>query len=259
MKVDSAAVDLIRTVCNVMDGVDAEKVIEDYEELDSTNSEAKRLADGGKSGVFVVSARKQTSGRGRYGRAWYAPADNVAMTIAVPLPFSFLGSPTLPLMTGLAVHDVLQTLVGDRAAVCIKWPNDIVVDDAKISGTLIETSATRIYVGIGVNLVAELPDAIYPTTSLGRFCNIERLALIEMIADRWLAQFQKWTLDGFAPLAAMYTSNIWRRGEEVTIALNEARTDRVTGLCLGVNETGLLQLKLSDGTVRSFSTGDVGA
>jgi BirA family transcriptional regulator, biotin operon repressor / biotin---[acetyl-CoA-carboxylase] ligase len=233
--------------------------IYDYDELDSTNAEAKRMVDRGSNDAFVVSAIKQTAGRGRFGRAWHAPENNVAMTIALPRTAEYQDLTTLPLMTGLAIHDVLQGLVNDRAAVKIKWPNDIAVDDAKISGTLIESELSRFYVGIGVNLVAEPDQVIFPTTSLGRFYNMERLALVERIASSWLARFERWTQAGFAPIAEAYTRNIWRHGQSISIALKEARTKRVDGLCLGVNKAGLLLLELPEGEVRAFSTGDVGA
>lgn len=243
---------------NVMNTWNSEMVFKDYVELDSTNAEARQLVDKGESDVFVVSTRRQTAGRGRYGRVWHAPADNLAMTIAAPRPSVVQDFSTLSLMTGVVIHGVLQKLISDQAAVRIKWPNDVVVDDAKISGTLIEIDTTRIYVGIGVNLVAAPSEAIYPTTSLGRFHPIERLDLIEKIANSWFEQFQIWARDGFASIAEVYTNNIWRRGEFMTIALNEARTERVEGRCLGVDSTGLLLLEKPDGEVRSFSTGDVG-
>ncbi|MBA2673884.1 biotin--[acetyl-CoA-carboxylase] ligase [Ramlibacter sp.] len=233
--------------------------IVDHEELDSTNSQAKRLVEGGRGGRFVVSAARQTAGRGRFRRAWHAPANNVAMTIAVPREAGWRDFQTLSLMTGLAIHDVLSGLIGERAAVRIKWPNDIVVDDAKISGTLIESDAQRIYAGIGINLAAEPEGVIYPTTSLARFCAVGRLALIGMVADSWLARFDRWTRDGFAPIAAAYTERIWRRTSTIGIALDEARTQRVEGVCLGVDPAGLLRIELPDGEVRVFSAGDVGA
>ena len=233
--------------------------IHDYDELDSTNAEAKRLVELGSDGAFVVSAAKQTAGRGRFGRVWHAPKNNVAMTITLPQNAEHEDFTTLPLTTGLAIHDVLRDLINDRAAVKIKWPNDIVVDDAKISGTLIESDANRIYVGIGVNLASEPEGVIYPTTSLGRFCDIERLALVERIASSWLARFESWTQAGFVPIADAYSRNIWRYGQSISIALNEARTVRVEGLCRGVSNAGFLLLELPGGEVRAFSTGDVGA
>lgn len=234
-------------------------IYKDYTELDSTSAEAKRVAALGETQDFVISTRRQTSGRGRYGRVWYASEDNVAMTISVPRPSSIKDFSTLSLMTGVALHEVLVGLIRDQANVRIKWPNDIVVDNAKISGTLIEIDATRIYVGIGVNLISAPSQTIFPTTSLKQFCIIDRIVLIEKIANVWTKTFQTWIRDGFSSAANVYTTNIWRLDEQVTIALNESRTNWAEGRCLGVDESGLLLLEDANGVVQSFSTGDVGA
>jgi BirA family transcriptional regulator, biotin operon repressor / biotin---[acetyl-CoA-carboxylase] ligase len=152
----------------------------------------------------------------------------------------------------------LQALIGDQACVKIKWPNDIVVDDAKISGTLIESDNHGYYVGIGINLTAVPTQVMYPTVALGRFCEVERLSLINMVATTWLERFKSWVHDGFAPIAAAYTSRIWRHGQSITVALDEARTTRIEGRCLGISEAGLLLIALANGETRALSTGDVG-
>ena len=233
--------------------------IHDYPVLDSTNAQAKRLAEAGDGGPFVVSAVRQTAGRGRFNRVWHAPENNLAMTIAVGVRQDSQGSSTLPLMTGLAIHAVLQALVGDRASVKIKWPNDVLVDGLKISGTLIEHDGTGFYVGIGINLVSEPVGALYPTISLGRFCDVERMALVDSVAEAWLDRFGRWAENGFAPMAGAYTANLWRIGESITVTLDEARTQQITGRCLGVSAEGLLRLELPDGAVTELAAGDVGA
>ena len=100
---------------------------------------------------------------------------------------------------------------------------------------------------------------MYPTTSLGRFCAVERMALIDSIAGSWLERFSHWAEEGFAPIANAYTANLWRLGEPVTVALDEARTRQITGRCLGVSPEGLLQLELPGGAVTALAAGDVGA
>ncbi len=233
--------------------------LHDHPVLDSTNAEAKRVLERTDGGPVVVSAARQTAARGRFGRVWHSPENNLAMTLAMRLRPEIEAASTLALMTGLVLHDVLQALIGDQAPVRIKWPNDILVDDAKISGTLIERDSRGLYVGIGINLVSEPAEVMYPKTSLGRFCDIERLLLVEQIAKRWLEHLERWTRDGFSPIASAYTAHLWRLGEPITVALDEARTRQVRGRCLGVNGAGLLLLELPEGEVRPIAAGDVGA
>ena len=88
--------------------------IHDYVELDSTNSEAKRLVAKGTRDAFVVSAKKQTQGRGRFNRVWHSPESNVAFTIHVPRLRDYRDLSTLSLMTGLAICRALEDVVGPR-------------------------------------------------------------------------------------------------------------------------------------------------
>ncbi len=233
--------------------------IYDYLELDSTNSEAKRLVAQGVHKAFVVSAKKQTKGRGRFNRVWHSPESNAAFTIYVPRLLDYQDFSTLSLMTGLAICRALEDLVGSQAALGIKWPNDVVINDAKVSGTLIEADDSSLFVGIGVNLVSEPSEVFYPTISLQHFTNIDRLSLVQTIAKSWHREFDLWSRLGFKAIAARYSQKLWRQGDTIAITLDAGRQNLVKGRCLGVNEKGLLLLDVPEEGVRAFSTGDVGA
>ena len=106
----------------------------------------------------VRVAYEQTAGRGRRGRTWVArPGDALLFSVAGWLPRGIEGLGGLSLAVGLAVHDALRALPVDASRVALKWPNDVLVDGAKVSGILIETArstkdATALVVGIGINL-----------------------------------------------------------------------------------------------------------
>lgn len=117
---------------------------------------------------FAVAASRQTKGRGTRGRNWVGIDGNVFVTIAVP--FDGLPQPVtkIPLLVGSAVarevHDTLRALGcarGDDEGACpkvrVKWPNDVLVNDEKISGVLLETELPYLLIGIGVNVV-EAPE-----------------------------------------------------------------------------------------------------
>ncbi len=126
-------------------------------ECGSTNTEAlQHLRDGG--GPLVLSASRQTAGRGRLGRAWHTEqaGDDAALTfsVAVALPAE-LDLSGLSLAVGCTVADVLDRS-GER--IRLKWPNDLFLDGAKLGGILIETvplPAERrgVVIGIGINLL----------------------------------------------------------------------------------------------------------
>jgi len=119
---------------------------------DSTNARARELVEAGAPGGAVVTATKQTAGRGRQGRTWTAPADKALLYSAIlrPLDERHL---LLPLAVPLAVCEAAEKLApGVECA--IKWPNDIWVDGRKLAGVLIEAKPQDGWavIGVGLNL-----------------------------------------------------------------------------------------------------------
>ena len=129
-----------------------------YDEIDSTNNEIKRkLAEGNLPEFTVISAGRQTAGRGRCGHDWDSPKDvSVATSITLyPTEVSTDAIPRLTLIAAVAVAEALETLYDLNPK--IKWPNDILVSKKKICGILTELSAKdnrveNVVVGIGVNV-----------------------------------------------------------------------------------------------------------
>src|SRR5689334_34124 len=128
-----------------------------FDTIDSTNAEAlKRARLGADEGTCIV-ARQQTAGRGRHGRAWTSTADAglyLSVVLRPQIEPEYL--PMIALATGVAVHDAL-TEIGLKPD--IKWPNDVLVNDRKISGILAEMSESNsgvaVAVGIGINLTSK--------------------------------------------------------------------------------------------------------
>ena len=112
----------------------------------STQYEARRLIEEGLAGAGdAVVADEQSAGRGRFGRVWISPTGGMYATVILP------SDPLISLKAGLALVSVLR-----RAGVSagLKWPNDVLVEDRKIAGVLIETTDELSLVGIGLNLVS---------------------------------------------------------------------------------------------------------
>lgn len=121
-------------------------------ECGSTNTEAlQHLRDGG--GPLLVSAARQTAGRGRLGRAWQSDDASLTFSVALPMPTE-LDLAGLSLAVGCTVADTLDP-AGDR--IRLKWPNDLFLDGAKLGGILIETTPLSgdhrgVVIGVGLNL-----------------------------------------------------------------------------------------------------------
>ena len=215
-------------------------------ECGSTNTEAlQHLRDGG--GPLILSASRQTAGRGRLGRAWRTDeaGDDAALTFSVALSLpAGLDLSGLSLAVGCAVADALDPS-GER--IRLKWPNDLFLDGAKLGGILIETvplagEQRGVVIGIGLNLQPLPPEAdrsafasghaalqaLDPAATAG--ATLDRLApaLRGMLAD-----FE--TL-GFAPWQAAFARRDLTAGRRV-------RVGDQPGTARGVSSRGELLLE----------------
>lgn len=232
--------------------------------VDSTNEELKRRAARGAPALTAVLAREQTGGRGRHGRSWASPPGNVYLSILLrPEPgWPFL--PSLSLVAGLAV---VEAVAGLNAAlsprIALKWPNDVLLDGAKLSGVLLESelpadgSAPWLIAGIGVN-VAWHPDAgtRYPVTSLAAAGVVA--ATVEEVAAAVLGRFGEhlpaWRAHGLAPLTTAMEARLAGRGGPVRL---EQGPETLEGTLVGIAPDGALRLRLSDGAERRVTAGEV--
>ena len=127
-----------------------------FEELDSTNTRAKQLAEIGAREGLLVMAEKQTAGKGRRGRGWESEAGvNVYMTLLLRPSLPPSRMPGITLLAALAITRGIHEVCGIQAE--IKWPNDVVLNGKKICGILTEMSSEEdfihyVAVGIGINI-----------------------------------------------------------------------------------------------------------
>jgi len=225
-----------------------------HDEIGSTNAEALSLAETGAEEFTLVTARRQSAGRGRGGRAWTSPPGNLYMSVVLrpDRPMSVVSQ--LSFVAALAVGDLLDGLaVGGRVA--FKWPNDVQVDGAKISGILLEAGQGHLVAGIGVNLAHFPPDTPYPATSVadkgGRFDVEEALGLL---GGALLSRYRQWLAEGFLPVRAAWLARAHGLGTEVSVRLHGGQADR--GIFSALDETGALILT-RDGASRKITAGDV--
>lgn len=232
-----------------------------FDTLDSTNSEAgRRIAAGDADGWTLITARVQTDGRGRRARGWTSPAGNVHASFIVPKDArpEWARPWLLGFATALAVHETVAALVTDGAMVRIKWPNDITIAGAKVSGLLLEAAGTAPFAvaGIGINVASAPTDTPYPATDLDR----NRLAPIsvEAVVDQLAAVFplavDRWLDQGFASTRRSFLARTHRPGERLKV--RGVNADEVEGAFVDIDVDGRLVLDVA-GSTQCFSTGDV--
>jgi len=118
--------------------------------VDSTNSWAKRhIDDFDPNALAIITADEQTQGRGRRGNVWLSPAKkNIILSLVVSIP-EHVPVFCISQLVVIVLQDFLKNLGVDAK---IKWPNDLLVSEKKISGILIEKSGTFYIIGIGLNV-----------------------------------------------------------------------------------------------------------
>ncbi|RAP34478.1 biotin--[acetyl-CoA-carboxylase] ligase [Candidatus Marinamargulisbacteria bacterium SCGC AG-439-L15] len=129
-----------------------------FETIDSTNSEAKRQAREGTIGPLLITATEQTQGRGQKDRVWISEKGGLYLSLLTPATrFEFKQIPSYNQKIGAYISDFLAHETGET--VNIEWPNDLILDDKKVGGILIESisSATQkgpscVIMGIGLNI-----------------------------------------------------------------------------------------------------------
>jgi BirA family biotin operon repressor/biotin-[acetyl-CoA-carboxylase] ligase len=217
------------------------------DEILSTSTSLKRLASWGARHGTVVLAKAQSAGHGRTGRHWLAPPG--------ALLISLLLRPTqpLPLLSLLAAVAVAEA--ADLPGLHLKWPNDLLIGDAKVGGILVEgrwagDRPDYLIVGVGVNVAA--PPALGGTTCLrdhGSPLDAEALA------RRLLAACDRWLNEPDAAVIAAWRARCRMWGAAVTV--HPAGAEPWPAVVAGLAPDGALLVRATDGTPHALRSGEV--
>jgi len=232
--------------------------------VDSTNEWAKKLAKLGAAEGTIAIAQIQTAGRGRLRRKWNSPEGGLWFSVILRPSINANEAVRLVFVAGLAAAEVLREQYGLQTET--KWPNDVLIRGQKICGVLAELSTTDgnvdfAILGLGVNanfrVESALPESLWETaTSIadetGKKVGLDCLfrALIEKL-EGYYGVFLK---EGFGAVLEKWKIYAGFLGRRVEIL---DHGERVRGTAPDVDADGFLALKLEDGSLRRFVTGDV--
>lgn len=217
----------------------------ELERCESTNDEAKKY-----NSPVVVTAFAQTHGRGRRGRSWIGLEGNLFVSINMAFAPQLLSR--MIIRIGLAVCQTIQ-FFAPQAEVKLKWPNDVLVNNKKVCGILLEKGQDEFWVvGIGVNLCSApvIEGLVYPATSLkdeGVSC--ERYIFLQKmitVLDNLLAQ-------DFETVKEIWLLNA--KGLHQTIKVKDESFE-IEGKFVGIDDDGILLIE-SENSVKKIMVGDV--
>ena len=231
-----------------------------FETIDSTNDYAKKIGNELRDGSVIIS-EEQTKGKGRLGRVWESKAgEGIWMSIILKPNIIPNKAPFITLIAGASIVKALNILGVDAK---IKWPNDITINNKKLSGILTELSAeiervNYIVVGIGMNVKdtdfeEELKDKA--TSLYKENYNVSRVDIVKEI----LCQFEKLYLDYIEKDDKKEVLDICRQysaiiNKEIYVIKNDQK-ELVD--CIGINEEGNLIIKNKDGKLEEIMSGEV--
>lgn len=231
-----------------------------YETIGSTNDELKCLAREGAGEGLVITAERQTAGRGRRGRAWVSPSGNLYSSTLVRPDCRAATAAQLGFVAALGVAGAIGELAPHVSTHC-KWPNDLLANGKKVSGILLETEMVAgdrpdfVILGVGINLASSPRDTPYPATSLaeegapGIVPTVMAAVFIRHFAD-WLAM---WREGGFAPIREAWLTRAAGLGEPIQVRLDR---DTFDGRFLDLDDDGALLLGQAEGS-RRIAAGDI--
>ncbi len=233
-----------------------------YDTLDSTNEEAKRLAQAGGAHGAVVWAKQQTAGKGRAGRTWISDKGNLYVSLLLKPQCPMEALAQLSFVAAVAAFDAVRALLPDADGIEMKWPNDILVEGKKIGGILLESfslpqqSGRWVVIGVGIN-VDNAPEGLsFPATSL-REQGVDLVSakiVLSRFVHHFIVRYNLWNSRGFAPIRRVWLENAWGLNKEMRVCLPH---EELSGVFKGIDKDGGIVLELAPRKRRIFYAGDI--
>lgn len=241
------------TLMPYLDGSIARKLVA-FQSVASTMDTAAALAASGAPEGTLIFAARQEQGKGRQGRAWASPEGGVYLSLILRPERPAAEIPQLSLVAGLAAAEAIQEVAGVLPT--IRWPNDILMDDLKVAGILVEAKSGAVIVGVGINVTAnpdELPEtATTLSIASGEWPNPYQVA--GALCRRFSAWYEVWRRQGLAPIRAALRPRMGLFGQVVHIT---AGSSEFEGTATDLDESGRLVVRLDSGLQRTFDMGEV--
>lgn len=228
----------------------------------STNEDAKQRARDGAEDGTIVWAREQTAGRGRDGRQWASPRGNLYFSLILRPDCAPGQAAQISFVAALGVGSALASVLPPLMRVQYKWPNDVLLDGAKIAGILLETETAGgdalewLIVGVGINLASHPENTPYPATDLRAHTGdvVTPEEMLGAFGRHFLSWTNTWLEEGFAPVRAAWRG--WAKGMGETIRVRLPH-EELTGVFADLDTDGALLLDVRGAKRRRVTAGDV--
>lgn len=233
---------------------------------DSTQELAKQLVSKYPEGGTVVLADQQTSGRGRMGRTWQSDEDvGIYLSVILPAPPRPEQVSLLALMAAVVLVTTINRFIQPRAT--LKWPNDVLITDKKVSGILSEylpvspqnPGAAVAIVGIGINVNQErFPAPLDQIATSMRMEDeglpLDRNAVVAELINQLDAEYDSFRNNGMGPVVARWSENTEMFERHVTVRKGQ---ETLSGTALRLDADGRLVVLADSGEELHLDSGEV--
>ncbi len=218
--------------------------------IDSTNSHAKRvLQDGQASSGDVFYADIQTSSYGRRGRNWQSPKGNLYATLLIEKPNQLA---QIPFVFGLSLFEVLSKYADESQILKLKWPNDVLLNDGKLAGVLLEVEGDYLLIGFGVNLIVA-PKTDQNVATLRK--PIHTKDVLTAVLKRFDAYKTIWQKSGFAEIHKKWLANAHGLNKKIVARFPDG-SEKI-GIFKTITMDGALILETENNDLLEISTADI--
>ena len=231
-----------------------------FPSLSSTNALAHKYAKFHVENGFTISSIIQTKGKGSHNRTWISPPGNLYCSIIIngeSMSNLNARSSSAMILASLSVYHTLKKL--SLKNIKIKWPNDILIDNKKVSGILIETYSKQNHflyfiIGIGINLHSSPSNTNYPATSISHYLQtINSIQIVNSLQSEFISLIQD-SNNSFDKLKESYLSKLWKLNQKISIF--DHNKQEFSGIFRGINNNGALILENSH-SKRLFYSGSI--
>ncbi len=226
---------------------------QDFDILASTNDEAMSLVTKLNKNC-IVSAKMQTKGRGRRAHSWISQEGNLFVSFAFRIELTDLSQ--IVILSAVAIFKTISHFI-KNSDIKIKWPNDILINNEKISGILFEKADNDFWVmGVGINIVSnpQIENNNYKTTSFNKLgVIIDRIRVLEYFVDVFDNLLEQYNLYGFDKIKQTWLDNAYNLGNSVII---KQANDIIEGKFLTIDDNGALILQ-SKNEIKKIIVGDL--
>jgi len=237
--------------------------IHHYDELSSTNELAYNLAENQQ--IFdheLILANYQTKGRGRLQRDWYSPYGNLYFSLILQPKINLNQISKISFVVSCAIQKTFEKIFNKyelKAEIKNKWPNDLLINNQKIAGILIESKNSHnlnefLVVGVGINIASNPTGTIFPATNLASFSiNISTLDLLKLFLDEFEILYENWLKFGFKNIRELWLKNAYNLNQNITI---KPSNTKISGVFKNIDDDGNILIEI-DNKIMKFFFGDI--